>query len=277
MDLRIGPGPAAKQNCPVFVIESKTDTILRREQLRKYRGDCDYLVAVTKYSPEVPERQRKADTVFALRWQDFHRHFSQLHPRDPVEKFLIKSFVEYLEELRMAYPEQLRAGDIKKCRRLFEVAVSQRDYEGMEPRNLFAVADQCVQFMAELRRQLLERVPAYEKCATNGPTFYAWRESAAKRGHAIAWGFRTSPYHLARFDCTLIFPTPTDQETYWEFSLWGSSITDRNASELRIPLSRTVDPEGMVRQDFLLGRLEDVSKKWKAPQVIARAQKRSKE
>jgi len=162
LDLRFG-GESSDRSAktPVFVIENKVEAKLTLKQLRKYRRhDVKYLVAVTKYAPDVPERQMNREGVFALRWQDVHRYLSsQLPAARPVDRFLVRSFLSYLEDLKMAYPEQLKVTDLNQLRRALNVAVSERRYKGLDPKGAFATADVCLQFLEELRRQLVEKFP----------------------------------------------------------------------------------------------------------------------
>ena len=272
LDLRFSSDAHRKgPKTPVFVIENKVQSKLTREQLARYRRHkVKYLIAVTKHPPEVPQRQLRADGVFAIRWQDVHRHLVESRPTRPVDKFLIRSFLEYLEELKMAYPERLRKTDLLMCRRLLQVAVSPKRYKGLELRDAFGAADQCVQLLTELKRELVERLPAFERCRSAEPTFVTWHdnnEDLNRGGHAFSWDFRGTPYKIVKFSFSLSFPKSNREPITWNIDLYGTRVNERSVS---IPFSRSIDRNGYVRHDYLLETLVKTARKWKAPRVVAR-------
>jgi hypothetical protein len=277
LDLEFSVEPSRKHaETPVFVIENKVEAKLTLKQLRKYkRHGVEYLIAVTKYPPDVSERQLKDEGVFALRWQDIHRHLSSQLPTTPVDRFLIRSLIEYLEELNMAFPEKLKSSDLRDLRRVLNVAASDKPYKGLDPKNAFVTADQCLRFLAELRRQLVERIPELEAYRFWGPTFYVWRESKdddVNDGvHAFGWEIRGTPWWVVGFSCELHFPRIRREPIRWWVSLHGRQRTEKKKC---FTLARFSDSNGTIRQEWLRDRLTEIAKKWRVAKVIKQVSKR---
>jgi hypothetical protein len=276
LDLTLSAEPSRKSpKTPVFVIENKVGAKLNLRQLRKYkRHGVRYLIAVTKYPPDVPERQLKDEGVFALRWQDVHRHLSSHFPRTPVDRFIIKSFITYLEELKMAYPEQLKASDLRDLRLVLNLAASDKRWKGLDPKRAFATADQCLQLLAELRRQLVEEIPELGQFEFWGPKFYVWRvpkgDDLKSRFHSFGWQIRSKPHRDPSFSCSFDFPR-SQRKPSWDVSLWWK---DRPEKEKLFTLSHFGDASGTIRQEWLLKKLIDCAKKWRVATVISGAGKR---
>jgi hypothetical protein len=260
---------------PVFVIENKVEAKLTLKQLRKYRRHgVRYLVAITKYPPDVPERHMRREGVFALRWQDVHRHLSSRLPRTPVDRFLTKSFIQYLEDLEMAYPERLKARELQNIRRMLNVAASQKRYKGLDPKEAFATADHCLQVLTELRRQLVEKIPELEEFGFWGPKFYVWRDQQdadeRKGFHAFGWEIRGKPWWVVSFSCNLYFPKSLREPIRWGVSLYGRH---RPEKERAFTLAQISAADGTLRQDLMLRTLVEVARQWRVPKVIKRSRR----
>ena len=90
---------------PTFILESKVESILTLAQLRRYRPPKHgnhYLVAVTKYRPEVPRRELRREGIHAIRWQDIHRLLTDPAVSGAVDKFITSSFADDLVGEEMA-------------------------------------------------------------------------------------------------------------------------------------------------------------------------------
>lgn len=58
VDIRIAPTNGVGRSLPVFYLESKVESVLTMEQLKRYkRHGVEYLVAVTKYPPEITRKE----------------------------------------------------------------------------------------------------------------------------------------------------------------------------------------------------------------------------
>jgi hypothetical protein len=280
LDLRFGGESSGRSSrTPVFVIENKVEAKLTLKQLRKYRKhDVKYLIAVTKYPPDVPEQLMKREGIFALRWQDIHRYLSaNLPSAGPVDRFLIRSFLTYLEDLKMAYPEQLKVADLNQLRKALNVAVSVRRYKGIDPKGAFATADLCLGFLEELRRQLVDKIPELEPFKHWGPMFYASREDkdepVKNAHHGFAWQIQGRPWYVLSFGCGFCFPRSLREPTVW--AIWLER-RGRRTRETTYRLSKFSDATGTIRQDAMLRMLMSFARKWRVGKTIKKVSKRRK-
>lgn len=173
VDLRIRSSaeqPKRRQG-PVLYLESKVESPLALDQLRKYRRQgAEYLIAITKHPPEVTERQLERIGAFSTRWQDIHCALLAAAPRSPIEHFVVRSFVDYLEDLGMARPEGITLANIEKLRRVLQkVRTEKGGY--ITPKGGFETADALLRLMGEVRRHFLEGHPELDRFKRYGPGF----------------------------------------------------------------------------------------------------------
>lgn len=177
----------------------------------------------------------------------------------------------------MAYPEQLKASELRDLRRVLNVASSDKRWKGLDPKKAFATADQCLQFLAELRRQLVEKIPELGEFRFWGPKFYVWREhkddDVNDGCHGLGWEIRGTPWYVMSFACNLYFPRTRREPIRWAVSLYGRQ---RPETEKAFPLSRFTDATGIVQQEWLRDRLIEIAKKWRVAKVIRESSKRRK-
>ena len=104
----------------VFGLESKVQAPLKAEQMRRYRCNNrgEYLVAITKRSPEVGRAWIASAGAFSIRWQEVHRTLAQA-PALGKDRYLCDSFCAYLEELGMAHRDDVTLADLNQLHRLF--------------------------------------------------------------------------------------------------------------------------------------------------------------
>jgi hypothetical protein len=116
LDIRVR---ADDPRSPEFILESKVGYKLTMRQLRHYRKHpgtrTTFLIAITKNRPDIPKRQLDHAGIQAIRWQDVHRVMIGLAQGSPVDRFIARSFAEYLETSGMAYREHLTVSDIKQA------------------------------------------------------------------------------------------------------------------------------------------------------------------
>jgi hypothetical protein len=186
-DVHIQPAP----NCtgPLFRLENKVAAPLRVAQLRRYRArqSGEYVVAITKRPPEVGRNWIERNGAFALRWQDVHRAVVRRSGRKH-DQYLCESFGRYLEELGMAYREQIRADDLNRVSKLFQ-RVTGVENTHFDPRDAFRIADDCLGLLDDVMAAAVEDHPKLAKWSRRGASYYKWREE--KRGwcHYLAFRF----------------------------------------------------------------------------------------
>lgn len=187
LDLRLGCVTDRGNRFPVFHLESKLGSPLRIEQLRRYRRHgVKYVVAVTKHPPEVSKREIDAAGVFALRWQDFHRGLLKRRAPTSSDRFVVRSLVEYMEELDMASREDLTARDLENCRKLLN-AISATRYREISPKDGFRNLDSCLALLRELRIEFIEDNPKFAGHHSWGPGYFSWFEERSRIWHALGW------------------------------------------------------------------------------------------
>ena len=119
VDLRIGPVTRTRDVLPVFYLESKVESPLTLQQLRRYRRHgVQHLVAVTKYPPKLTQREIEKAGVFVLRWQDLHRLLRERAPTY-ANRFIARSLAEYLGTHKAGTPPRLRAEGVSSCESSF--------------------------------------------------------------------------------------------------------------------------------------------------------------
>jgi hypothetical protein len=190
IDLRVSPAPPA-DGIPTFHLESKVESPLTEEQVKRYRKKgAEYLIAVTKHPPEVSERRLRQLGAHAVRWQDIHRALNDGRPTSHVDEFIRSSFLTFLEELGMAHAEDLRLSDLSKLVEHFNKLRSPK-YAYFVPKQSFQIADALTDFLAEVRRQFMEASPVTEKYTYRwgpGVWLYFDEENPEKLSHyAFGW------------------------------------------------------------------------------------------
>jgi hypothetical protein len=189
MDIRLTPKGVIRAKLPVLYLESKLGSPLTLGQLRRYRKHgVDYLIAVTKYSPEVSAKDTLAMGVFTLRWQDIHHRLLHARPPGPRDRFLIESLVAYMEEKGMAYREDLTIKDLETCRRMMIIVASKKDRQ-YSPRNQngFELAGACLGLLEDVWHGLVELHPSLASYRHWGPGYFNWTDETNVRWHAFGW------------------------------------------------------------------------------------------
>jgi hypothetical protein len=158
----------------LFRIESKVGARLTKGQLRRYRLNekGEYLVVVTKRAPEVESAWLRRNGIFAMRWQDVHRALDGVSARG-TDRYLCLSFNTYLEELRMAHREDIRADDLKRVSKLFERTTATHN-TGLGAEDAFRLAADCLAELDELMTAALDAEPKLRKFSKWGPNYYKW-------------------------------------------------------------------------------------------------------
>jgi hypothetical protein len=258
VDLRIGSTKATRDSLPLFYLESKLESPLTLEQLRRYRKHgIQYLVAVTKHPPAITRKEATKAGVFVLRWQDLHRELLRERALAHSDRFIARSMADYLEDLGMAYRENLTLKDLELFRRILSTAASPK-YREISPRNGFEVADACLQLLQDVRQSFCDLHPKLLKYRSWGPGYFVWVDEDGNKYHVLGWDLYKKSWSEWRFACRLWFPNKTSEPISWSSHLAGSSVTDQyDEHSLKSMLVH-----GTVDQDKLLGSLRKCAKRW---------------
>ncbi len=260
VDIQIRPtGVQRTHDLPVFWLESKVEAPLTRDQLAKYRRrGCDYLVAITKRRPEVGSRTMERLGVFAVRWQDLHQLLREEKPRSGTERFLLESFIDFLEDLGMAHRKTVTAGQLTELQKVWNTVRSAKD-RTIAVRDGFETAAALRGILDDIRERLIEAHPVLEKFRRWGPALgvsveweYSW----------IGCGLYEKPKgskHESRyFNLSVRFPHDPGEPV--EFCVEGAPRrqSDRYACVTLPRLCRT----GTLDEEFLFSRSRGCAKRW---------------
>lgn len=243
----------------VFYLESKLKSTLTFEQLHRYRKHgVEYLVAVTKNEPEVTSDKIKAAGIFVLRWQDVRKALLHHRLSNQIDRFIAHSMVKYMEELGMAYRENITLADLQRCRRVLNT-VSSSKYKVIFPRNGFEVADACLHFLNDVRRRFLECNPRLDKLTRWGPGYFVMNDDAGRRFHAFGWDiFKIGNYPKDNFGCRLWLPENERSPLCWAIQRSGSAVTKKYEEfSLKTTLSK-----GFLDQAKFVQSLTKYAKRW---------------
>ena len=259
IDIRLTSTSRTRTQLPVFYLESKLGSPLTLEQLQRYRKHgVDYLIAITKHPPEIGRRDMIDAGVFTLRWQDLHRRL--LGKRGPTcgDKFIASSLAEYMEELGMAYREQLTLKDLELCRRVLST-VGAPKYREIVPRNGFEIADACLSFIQDVRLRFLEFHPELSVYRTWGPGYFTWFDDDQSRYYAFGWDIYKNKWREWRFGCRVWFPQNPRSALSCSVAFEGSTVNEKYEER---PLKSMLSTSGTFNQEALLSWLNRCAKRW---------------
>jgi hypothetical protein len=259
VDIRISPANEGRQRAPVFHLESKLATSLTLEQLQRYRKHgVDHLIAVTKNPPEVGPEDILSAGVFTVRWQDIHRQLLAKPAPTSHDRFIACSLTEYMEELGMAYREDLTLKDLDQCRRVLNAVASQKGE--ISPRDGFEVADACLGLLRDVKLRFSEAYPAISGYHSWGPGYFNCSEEE-ERLHAFGWDLWARKWSEDRFAVRLWFPENLRKPLLWSVHRSGSKVVSEKYEQ--IPVKSTVSAEGTIDQAALLRWVNKFAKRWK--------------
>jgi hypothetical protein len=256
-DIKIAATPL--QSRIVFFLESKLKSALTLEQLKRYRKHgVEYLVAVTKHEPEVSRLKLQDAGIFQLRWQDVHRALLEDRPSNQTDRFIGRSMVAYLEELGMAYREDLTLSDIKQCRRVLNTIASSKDRH-ISPRNGFEVADACLRLLDDVRRRFVELNSSLRDHRRWGPGYFVWFDEHERRWDGFGWEiYKKGRYSKDHFGCRLWLSADVRATPRWDCYRTGSTVTDREKEWLL----KTTVANGVLDQGKFVALLTKCAKRW---------------
>jgi hypothetical protein len=162
---------------PKFCLENKLGAPLTASQLTRYRGVDRRMkiVAVTKRPPEVGHCWLRDNGCFALRWQDVHEALGAARGLRGRDRFICGAFRDYLEDLEMAHATKLTGRGLQDLGRLFAQARSDRQYAAVDGAAAFERGVQCVDLVAEVMREAMDRRPVLREWSRSGPLYFKWR------------------------------------------------------------------------------------------------------
>jgi hypothetical protein len=175
---------------PIVALESKVESALREDQIRKYlRHGVEKIVVLTKYPPEVSDRFLRKRNVAAFRWQDIHRLLRQSKPKRHVDRFMLDAFAQYLESLDMAYPDVITKKDLAYMAAALRCVANgsgARPSEGTVPRSGFATASHCLDVLSVIAKKLRDAYPPLEHASQWGPGYTPWHNPRGKLWHVLS-------------------------------------------------------------------------------------------
>lgn len=253
---RTPPGPHE------FYVESKVESRLTRHQPHKYRRHgVRPLIVITKYRPEVPAAELDAEDVFSLRWQDVHRVLRSPLTHGAVDRRICLWMTDYLEELDMAYREDLSLADLRSCGKLFRTVTSKREWSSMASRGVFEVAHSCAGILDALHQDFLDR---HQKLASapyqNQQTFYGTYIAPPGKSvtvHHLGWSISKTRWTKWNLMCSICWGSD-HTGTDFLVRLAGSEVEEHESS---IPVARFLS-KGKLDRAKLLRHVEACSRKW---------------
>ena len=255
--------PGGRQRSqPEFCLENKLGALLTEKQIKKYVHDgVKHLVVVTKYYPDVPPNRIQELGADALRWQDFHRVMSEGGHRTSVERRVAEWFVDYLEQMGMAYQDSPTLAEVASCRRVLRVAAADR-YKNMVPRRAFRSFDSLLVVLEDAYIGFVTQNPRFGKWKHRwGPGFWRWFEEPGKAYHAIGWLLYKTTRNGERLECAIAFPDNPNEPA----EVWIQTYTSPN--EIDNPFApyslRDVSVKGRLDVHKLVGELTACANEWK--------------
>jgi hypothetical protein len=226
----LGPSrPGGKSD--QFFIESKVESDLARSQPLKYlQAGIRPLIVITKYLPDADVRSLASDQVFFLRWQDVHRALRVTKSRHLADRQIARWMIDYLEELEMAYREDLSARDLIECAHLFRRAAgSAQGWRQMAARGVFEAAHGVAGLMDDLRTDFVTRHPRFAKAPFGKTeTFYAKHSENGGRSahHHLGWEIHRRHWKTWQIACSIRWDDSAQGplQAYFWISLQGTSI-----------------------------------------------------
>lgn len=261
MDIRLTLTGATRVKSPVFYLESKLESALTLEQLGRYRKHgVDYMIAVTKYSPEVTPNEARSAGVFTLRWQDIHHCLLHARPPTQRDRFLIQSLLVYMEELGMAYREDLTIKDLETCRRLLTI-ISNHDREySPRNRNGFELSAACLGLLEDVWRGLVEVHPTLTRYHRWGPGYFNWIDENGARWHAFGWNAWKRKYEEEDLAFRIELPEAATEPFLWKVERRRARLAYRSSQR---SVKRMLSDEGKISQRSLVRWLGSCVTRWR--------------
>jgi hypothetical protein len=199
---------------PRLILESKVESVLTLAQLKRYgpnRSRGHYLVAVTKYRPEVPRRELRRAAIRSIRWQDVHRILADVSA-GAIDRFVAQEFTSYLEEQGMAYRSSLSQMNLKRAGALLAVSAAQKpNTRALSASRAFGALDSLAQLLLDLTFDARDEFPQLARWSRRGP-FYSRSDgqptlhAGLRRGRRktadyrnVSWGFSLGKGGTLRF------------------------------------------------------------------------------
>jgi hypothetical protein len=258
IDIRLTSTSRTRRPLPVFYLESKLGSPLTREQLERYRKrGVKYLIAITKSPPDVGRKEIADLGVFTLRWQDLHRRLVGKRGPTGSDRFIAQSLAAYMEELGMAYREDLTLKDLELCRRVLNT-IATPDKE-IVPRNGFEIADACLSLLKDVRLRFVDEFhPELSTYHVWGPGYFNWIDDDGNRWDAFGWDLYKGKWSEARFGCRFWLPERSALLCSVQFR--GTRVSEKYEER---PLKSILSKSGTVNQEALLSWLDRCAKRWK--------------
>ena len=258
VDIRLTPVGLTRGRAPTFYLESKLGSPLTLEQLWRYRKHgVAYLIAATKHPPEIGRKEIRKHGVFTVRWQDIHRRLLRERAPTSRDRFIACSLIEYMEELGMAYREDLRVKDLELCRRVLKSVAAQKG--GISPRNGFEIADACLNLLRDVRLRYCELHPKLSDHHVWGPGYFNWFDDDEGRLHAFGWDLYKERWKKDRFGLRLWFPENLRSPLSWAVHRSGAKV--RQKYEER-PIKSMLSPGGTINHAAIVSWLNSCAKRW---------------
>jgi hypothetical protein len=245
-----------------FFVESKVESSLSRRQVKRYLDHgAQPLIVITKYHPEELVEDEGA---YRLRWQEVHRALRQPGVVGAIDRQVCRWMTDYLEDLDMAYREDLSLADVESCGTLFRrVSTKKNGWSQLASRRVFEVAHDCTEMLDELQRDFLDRHPKLAGAPySKGETLYGkWNDADyGFVSHHLGWHVRKSPWTKWNFLCAICWEDTPEKAAYLYLLLEGSTVVrHESAPELKKFVSRST---GGLDRGKLLRHLESCARKW---------------
>jgi hypothetical protein len=164
-----------------------------------------------------------------------------------------------MEELGMAYRENITLKDLELCRRVLNTVAAPKD-RGISPRNGFEIADACVSVLQDIRLRFLELHPELSAYRAWGPGYFRWSDDDQNRYHAFGWDLYKRKWAEARFGCRIWLPENPRLALSCSLHFDGSRIKGKFEER---PIKSMFSTGGTFKQDVLLSWLNRCAKRWK--------------
>lgn len=244
-----------------FYVESKVESPLTLRQVKKYRTHgVESLLVITKHRAEEP---LSGVGVCSIRWQDVHRELRKPTGARAVDKQLCEWMADYLEELDMAYREDLTVEDLASCGKLFRsVGTAKRGWSQLSARRVFEIAHSCSGMLDDLHQDFLDAHPALEaKPYINSRTNYGkWIDPVeGSETHSIGWTIAKRHWNRWQLVCSMAWEEQDSQDGGSFFvGLQGSTVKARTST---MPLQKFATG-GVIERAKLLRHLTSCVRKW---------------
>ena len=242
-----------------FYVESKVESPLTLAQVEKYRKHgVKSLLVLTKYKPDEPII---AKGVSELRWQDVHRVLQDMAGARAIDGRLCQWMAEYLEELDMAYREDLTVADLSSCGKLFRSVRSSEKWKQVSARYVFEIAHACTGMLDDLHQDFLDAHPTLEAAPyRNSKTHYGkWVEPEDDSdSHHLRWQITKRHWRRWQFCFSIVWSEDSRDDGHVFVMLEGSTIQYRESSA---PIKNFVT-KGVIDRAKLLRHLNSCALKW---------------